>query len=176
MNTITHNRRAWDRRVKEGNSPYTQPVPSEQVEAARQGDWDIHVICSPVPKVWLGDVEGRDVLCLASGGGQQGPIIAAAGASVTIFDLSDEQLAQDRLVAERDGLMLRTVQGDMRDLSAFKDASFDLIVHPVSNCFIPDVQPLWREAFRVLRPGGQLLAGMVNPLLYALGEDDPLCI
>lgn len=60
----------------------------------------------------------------------------------------------------------------MTDLSAFSDESFDLIVQPVSNCFIPDVNPLWREAFRVLRPQGALLAGMVNPLLYALADDD----
>ena len=67
----------------------------------------------------------------------------------------------------------------MTDLSAFADASFDLIVHPISNCFIPDVNALWREAYRVLHPGGQLLAGMVNPVLYALddeGEDERLVI
>ncbi len=169
MDTITHNRSAWNQRVREGKSAYTQPVSPEQVEAARKGDWNIHVTPSPVPKPWLGDVEGQDVLCLASGGGQQGPVLAAASANVTVFDLSDEQLAQDRLVAERDGLEIRTVQGDMRDLSAFADASFDLIVHPVSNCFIPDVNPVWREAYRVLRPGGRLISGMVNPLLYAVG-------
>jgi 2-polyprenyl-3-methyl-5-hydroxy-6-metoxy-1,4-benzoquinol methylase len=70
------------------------------------------------------------VLCLASGGGQQGPILAAAGARVTVFDNSPQQLAQDRFVARREGLTLETVEGDMRDLSVFADVSFDLIVHP----------------------------------------------
>jgi ubiquinone/menaquinone biosynthesis C-methylase UbiE len=116
------------------------------------------------------------VLCLASGGGQQGPIMATAGARVTVLDLSDEQLARDREVAQREGLTLRTVQGDMTDLSAFPDGSFDLIIHPVSNCFIPDVRPLWREAYRVLRPHGALLAGMVNPVLYALADDESLML
>ena len=111
------------------------------------------------------------MLCLASGGGQQGPLLAAAGARVTVFDLADEQLGQDQFVADRDGLELTTVQGSMTDLSAFADASFDTIVHPISNCFIPDANPVWREAYRVLRPGGQLLAGMVNPVLYALDDD-----
>ncbi len=170
MDAITQNRTAWNERVQEGKNRWTQPVTSAQVEAARQGNWDIFLTPSPVPKAWL-EVQGRDLLCLASGGGQQGPILAAAGTNVTVFDLSDEQLAQDRFVAERDGLQLQTVQGDMRDLSAFEDGAFDLIVHPVSNCFIPDVQTLWQEAFRVLRPGGQLLSGMVNPLLYALDDD-----
>jgi SAM-dependent methyltransferase len=110
------------------------------------------------------------VLCLASGGGQQGPILAAAGANVTVFDNSPRQLEQDRLVAEREGLDLRTVEGDMRDLSPFPDETFDLIVHPVSNVFVPDVKPVWREAYRVLRPGGDLLSGFDNPALYIFDE------
>ena len=179
MNVQDINRQAWNRRVKEGESPYTQPVNSEQIAAAKRGEWQVRLTPGrPVPSAWL-EVAEHDVLCLASGGGQQGPLLAAAGARVTVFDLSDEQLAQDRFVAERDGLELTTVQGSMTDLSAFADASFDLIVHPISNCFIPDVNPVWREAYRVLRPGRQLLAGMVNPLLYALddeSEDERLVI
>jgi SAM-dependent methyltransferase len=69
-------------------------------------------------------------------------------------------------VAEREDLVLETVQGDMSDLSVFPDARFDLIVHPVSNLFVPDPRTVWREAFRVLRPGGSLLAGFVNPVYY----------
>ena len=80
-----------------------------------------------------------------------------------MFDNSPQQLARDRLVAEREGLEIRTVQGDMRDLSAFADASFDLVFHPVSNLFCPEVRPVWREAYRVLRQGGILLAGFMNP-------------
>jgi SAM-dependent methyltransferase len=111
------------------------------------------------------------VLCLASGGGQQGPILAAAGANVAVFDNSPRQLEQDRLVAERDGLRIRTVQGDMRDLSAFADASFDLVFHPVSNLFCPEVPPVWRECFRVLRAGGSLLAGFMNPDLFIFDRE-----
>jgi SAM-dependent methyltransferase len=120
----------------------------------------------PVPPEWFPPLVGLDVLCLACGGGQQGPILAAAGANVAVFDNSAAQLAQDRLVAERDGLIIETVQGDMADLRVFPNTRFDLIFHPVSNVFVPDVKPVWREAFRVLKPGGVLLSGFMNPVQY----------
>lgn len=149
-------------------SEWTVPVTPEAVAAARRGQWQIVLTpTKPVPREWFpSPLAGADVLCLASGGGQQGPILAATGANVTVFDNSPAQLARDRHVAERDGLALRTVQGDMAELSAFDDAVFDLVVHPVSNLFVPDVKPVWREAFRVLRPGGALLAGFSNPTQY----------
>ena len=85
---------------------------------------------------------------------------------MTVLDNSPAQLAQDRLVAEREGLDLKTVEGDMRDLSEFPDDSFDLVFHPVSNLFVPEVRPVWAEAHRVLRRGGVLLAGFINPAYY----------
>ncbi len=109
------------------------------------------------------------MLGLACGGGQQGPIFAALGATVTIFDNSPAQLNQDRVIADREGLTLRTVEGDMRDLFGFADESFDLVFNPVSTVFCPEVRPIWREAFRVLRRGGLLLAGFANPIYYMFG-------
>lgn len=166
-----YNREAWDREVAGGNK-WTVPVGPEAIAAARNGEWDIVLTPTiPVPREWFGALAGADVLCLASGGGQQGPILAAAGARVTVYDNSPAQLAQDRTVAERDGLTLRTVEGDMRDLGALADASFDLVVHPCSNCFIPDICPVWHEAFRVLRPGGALLSGFTSPVRYIFDHD-----
>lgn len=152
--------------VAAGNE-WTLPVSAEAVARARAGDWQVVLTpTKPVPASWFGELRGKRVLGLASGGGQQGPLFAAAGAEVTIFDNSPAQLAQDRAVAERDGLTIVTVEGDMRDLSVFADASFDLVFHPCSNAFVPDVRPVWREAARVLRPGGDLLSGVTNPVVY----------
>ena len=160
------NRSAWDRQVEDGN-PWTVPVSTEEVEAARQGRWQILLTPSkPVPREWFPQLIGLDVLCLASGGGQQAPILAAAGATVTVLDNSPRQLAQDRTVAERDALFIGTVEGDLAELSMFADETFGLIVHPVSNCFAPEIRPVWLEAFRVLRRGGLLLAGFANPVRY----------
>jgi SAM-dependent methyltransferase len=168
-----HNRRAWDREVRDGNR-WTVPISPEATARAREGDWE--VLLTPnkvVPTGWFPrhpDLSGLRILGLACGGGQQGPLFAAAWAEVTVIDNSPAQLDRDRQVAEREGLAIRCVEGDMRDLSLFAAESFDLVFHPVSNCFVPDVRPVWREAFRVLRPGGSLLSGLCNPALYLFDD------
>ena len=170
---LQYNRDAWNAQVANENR-WTRPVSTEEIEKARQGDWQIVLTpVKPVPREWFPDFNERDsrVLCLASGGGQQGPILAAAGAIVTVFDNSEAQLQQDILVAERDSLSIAIEQGDMADLSRFPDASFDLIFHPCSNCFVPDVNPVWREAFRVLKAGGHLLSGFTNPVRYMFDDE-----
>jgi SAM-dependent methyltransferase len=174
MNTpddiLAYNRQAWDRQVERSN-PWTLPVGPEKVARARRGDWQIVLTpTKPVPAEWFPPLVGLDVLCLASGGGQQGPILAAAGASVTVYDNSPAQLAQDRTVADREGMTIETVLGDMAHLSVFPEARFDLIVHPVSNVFVPDVRPVWKESFRVLKPGGSLLAGFMNPVQFLFDD------
>lgn len=167
-----YNRKAWDAEVDRGNR-WTKPVAPEVIADARAGTWSVLLTeGKPVPRHWFPQSMDVDVLCLASGGGQQGPIIAAAGARVTVLDNSPRQLAQDRFVAERDGLDLRLVEGDMADLSQLESQSFDLVFHPVSNCFASNVRPVWREAFRVLRPGGCLLAGFLNPVIYIFDLDE----
>jgi SAM-dependent methyltransferase len=171
MDIVSHNREAWDRQVAEGNR-WTLPVGPDEIAAARRGDWSIVLTASkPVPRDWFPPLQGCRVLCLASGGGQQAPVLAAAGAIVTTLDNSPRQLQQDRLVAQREGLLIETVQGDMADLSAFPDGAFDLVFHPVANVFAPAVRPVWREAFRVLRSGGVLLAGFMNPDRYIFDND-----
>ncbi len=171
MDITGFNRDAWSRQVEKGN-PWTVPVTPEQVAEARAGRWSVLLTPErPVPRPWFGALDGADVLALASGGGQQACILAAAGARVTLLDLAPGQLARDREVAARDGLAMRIEEGDMRDLSRFPDASFDLVFHPVSNLFVPDVRPVWRECARVLRPGGRLLAGFCQPFMFLFDDD-----
>ncbi len=167
IDPVAHNSAAWDREVDSGNE-WTVPVGPEVIAKARHGDWSVVLIgYEPTPRDWFpADLTGAEILCLASGGGQQGPVLAAAGAIVTVLDNSAKQLERDESVAARDGLTLRTVLGDMRDLSAFGDESFDVVFNPVSNVFCPELEPVWRECFRVLRTGGTLMAGFVNPDLF----------
>ncbi len=173
MDIINHNSSAWDSVVDSGESEWTQPVSEDDIENARKGEFAIVLTPNiPVPRDWFPeDFSGKDVLCLASGGGQQVPVLSALGANVTSFDNSRKQLEQDEFVATRDGLDIRIEQGDAADLSRFQDESFDLIWHPVSNCFMPNIEPVWNEAYRVLRKKGVMLAGFFNPVLFIFDRE-----
>jgi SAM-dependent methyltransferase len=167
MDVRSYNREAWNREVEGGDNRWTQPVSHEVMEKAKRGEFSILLTENiPVPHRWFPPLRGADVLCLASGGGQQGPIFAALGAKTTVFDNSPSQLKQDQLVAEREALSLKTVEDDAADLSMFADESFDLIFNPVSTVFMPDVRVVWQECARVLRPGGILMTGSMNPVHY----------
>ncbi|WFF83878.1 class I SAM-dependent methyltransferase [Delftia tsuruhatensis] len=173
IDILAHNTAAWNQQAAK-SCDWSRPVDSAEIARARAGSWQARLTPGPLPAGWLDDVRGLRILCLASGGGQQAPILAAAGAQVTVFDASAGQLAQDRHVAEREGLALTCVQGDMRDLGVFADASFDVIFHPISNLYVPDVRPVWRECARVLTTGGRLLSSFWNPVVFVEDRDPAL--
>jgi len=167
MDTVKYNQNSWDKLV-EKQDKWTTPVDEPTIAAARNGDWSVVLTPNkPVPRKWFpSKLSGKSVLCLASGGGQQGPILAAAGAIVTVLDNSPKQLEQDQNVAYRERLAITLELGDMKDLSRFEDEKFDVVFHPTSNCFIDTILPVWSEAYRVLKPGGTLLSGFANPIMY----------
>lgn len=170
MNIAEYNRDAWDKQVDQKNR-WTIPVDHDTIEYAKTGKWEIVLTpIKPVPQNWFSPLNGCKVLCLASAGGQQAPILSAAGADVTVIDNSPKQLAQDKLVADRENLKIKSVLGNMKDLSVFDDGSFDLIFHPVSNCFVDDINSVWKECFRVLNTGGILMAGFSNPVRYIFDQ------
>ena len=149
------------------------PITREQFADARNGTWSMVLTpTKPVPKSWFPELAGARVLGLASGGGQQMPIFAARGALCTVLDYSERQIESERLVAEREGYAIEAVRADMTKPLPFADASFDLIFHPVSNCYVEDVLHVWRECFRILRPGGRLMAGLDNGFNYLFDEDE----
>lgn len=172
MNYTDINADTIDRWVEEGWE-WGVPISREEYAAARAGEWSMLLTpAKSVPKDWFPPLRGARVLGLASGGGQQMPIFAALGAECTVLDYSRRQLESERLVAEREGYAIRIVRADMTKPLPLEDGSFDLIFHPVSNCYIRDVLPLWRECARVLRPGGLLMAGLDNGFNYLFEETD----
>ncbi len=128
------------------------PIAHEQFEAAKQGKWNVVLTpTKPVPHEWFGDIKGKKILGLASGGGQQMPIFAALGADCTVLDYSPKQLESERLVAKREGYPIRIVWADMTKSFPFEAEEFDLIFHPVSNCYVEDIKSIWKECWRVLK-------------------------
>jgi SAM-dependent methyltransferase len=120
----------------------------------------------------LGDLTGKEVLCLAGGGGQQSAAFALLGARVTVLDLAPAQLERDQAVAAHYQVAITTRQGDMRDLSSFAPAAFDLVWHPYSLNFVPDVGVVFGEVARVLRSGGLYYLQCANPFFLGLDQRD----
>ena len=161
-----------DRWVEEGWE-WGVPISHETYVKALAGEWEVFLTpTKPVPHDWIGDLSGKKVLGLASGGGQQMPVFAALGAECTVLDYSPRQLESERLVAGREGYPIRIVRADMTRPLPFDDGEFDLIFHPVSNCYVREVGPIWRECFRVLSPGGVLLAGMDHYVNYIVDDTE----
>jgi len=157
----------------EGSWEWGIPVSEEICEKARHGEWG--VVLTPtitVPLEWFPPLQGLKLLGLASGGGQQMPIFSILGAQCTVMDFSDRQLESERLVSSREGYDIDIVKADMSKRFPFEDETFDLIFHPVSNVYVEDVYHVWQECYRVLRPGGVLLAGLDNGINFLFGSDD----
>lgn len=129
-----------------------------------------------VPRDWFGELSGKKVLGLASGGGQQMPIFAALGAECTVLDYSDKQLESEAMVAAREGYQIRIIKADMTKPLPFEDDAFDLIFHPVSNCYVENVQPIWHECYRILKKGGILLSGLDIGINYLFDDSEKILV
>ena len=166
------NAQVIDRWVEEGWE-WGVPIDHETFVKAQDGQWDVVLTpTKPVPHSWFGDLNGKKVLGLASGGGQQMPIFAVLGAECTILDYSPRQLESERLVAQREGYNIRIIRADMTKPLPFGDEEFDLIFHPVSNCYVEKVEPIFKECYRILKHGGIFLAGLGNEVNYLVDEDE----
>lgn len=158
--------------IKEGWE-WGTPISHEIYEKAKKDDWFVLLTpTKPVPREWFCNMKGAKVLGLASGGGQQMPIFTAIGADCTVLDYSELQLLSEKQVAEREGYEIKTIKADMTKPLPFEDETFDLIFHPVSNCYVEDVIPIWKECYRVLKKGGILLSGLDNGFNYLFDENE----
>jgi SAM-dependent methyltransferase len=157
---IRHNQTQWDELAR-ARLEYTLPLLDLTPAAARQ---------RVDPEGIIGDVAGKDVLCLATGGGQQSACFALLGANVTVVDLSPIQLERDQEAAAHYGYAVHTIHGDMRDLSMLADSSFDLVYQAYSINFVPSVAPVFAEVARLLRPGGRYQVQWANPFTQSVDD------
>lgn len=152
---------------------WSKPVSHEEFLKAKQGNWNVFLTPTvPVPHNWLGDLKGKKILGLASGGGQQMPIFSALGAECTVLDYSTKQIESEIMVSKREGYEIEVIEGDMTKNLPFEDESFDIVFNPVSNCYVEDVYHVFNEAYRVLKKTGVLLAGLNNEINYIVDNDE----
>lgn len=176
MNYQDINAQTIDRWIEEGWE-WGIPISHEEYEKAQAGEWDMLLTPTKfVPHAWFGELKGKKVLGLASGGGQQMPIFAAMGADCTVLDYSPKQLERERLVAEREGYAIKIIRADMTKPLPFADETFDLIFHPVSNCYVEEVKPIFKECARILKHGGILLSGLDNGVNYLVDDDETMIV
>lgn len=172
MNYQDKNATTIDKWIEEGWE-WGKPITHEEYINATKGIWN--VVLTPtknVPHEWFGSLKGKKVLGLASGGGQQMPIFTALQANCTVLDYSTKQLESEKMVSEREGYNIEIVQADMTKRLPFNDEEFDLIFHPVSNCYVEEVKPIFKECYRILKKGGILLCGLDNGINYILDEQE----
>lgn len=154
QNAIEHNRRAWDDLARQ-KQRFTQPAKDEEF---------VDPLSILDGSGWLGgNISGKKLLCLAAGGGRQGPLYAATGADVTVVDVSAAQLELDREVAASRRLTLKTVQTSMDDLSMFRIGEFDIVIHPVSTCYVDDLNAIYQQVAKVTRVHGTYISQHKQP-------------
>ena len=176
MNYQDINAATIDRWIEEGWE-WGIPISHEVYLNARAGEWDMLLTPTKlVPHAWFGELKGKKVLGLASGGGQQMPIFAALGAECTVLDYSERQLESERQVAQREGYTIEIIRADMTKPLPFDDETFDLIFHPVSNCYVKEVKPIFKECARILKKGGILLSGLDNGVIYLVNDDETMIV
>jgi SAM-dependent methyltransferase len=160
------NRDAWDRLADDPQFAGAGALPESPTAAlAALDDW-----------VSREGVHGKAVLCLGAGGGRHGPLLARAGAVVTVVDFSERQLDHDRRAAETHGLDLRTLCASIDKLHGLQDRSFDLAIQPVSACYVPDVEKVYAEVARALRPGGLYVMQHKQPASLQAGDDGRISV
>src|SRR3954470_24940356 len=155
MNDVhVQNRSLWDERARR-RMPHTECASDEDFRRPLK-------ILDPCG--WLeGTLAGKRVLCLAAGGGKHSVLCAAAGAKVTVVDISPEMLAYDRELAARRGVAVRIVEASMDHMPMLHESEFEVVIQPVSTCYVPDVRAVYREVARVTAPGGLYISQHKQP-------------
>ena len=164
-----------DRWVDEGWE-WGQPISHEIYEKALKGDWGVYLTPTKfMPKEWFpASLKGLKILGLASGGGQQMPIFKALGADVTVLDYSLRQLESEKMVSEREGYSINIVHYDMTKPLPFENEEFDIIFHPVSNVYVEEVKPIFKECYRILKKGGILVCGLDNGINFITNDEEKI--
>jgi len=173
-NIITKNKEEWNENAETMSHPGTIPWLNLNMEVLHKLTETENPMLSKIRKLIYGNLKGKKVLCLASGGGQQSAVFSLLGADVTVADISQSQLNGDIKAAKHYGYEIKTFLCSMTDLSVFEAELFDIVLQPVSICYVPDVMPVYKEVYRVLKQGGIYSISHVNPTTYPAYFDNDI--
>lgn len=172
MNYQDINSKTIDKWVEDGWE-WGKPISIDIYNDALNGKWDVLLTpTKPVPHHWFGELNGKKLLGLASGGAQQIPIFCALGAKCVVLDNSKRQIESEIELSKKCNYEVETLLYDMTKKLPFDDESFDIIFHPVSNCYVLEVEPIFKECYRILKKGGILLCGLDNGINYVFDDEE----
>lgn len=121
----------------------------------------------------LGDVSGLRCIVLGCGGGQDCIVLAKQGAHVIGVDLSDEQIAFGRKLAEREGVLVTLLQGSVEELKGIDDESQDRALSLHALNYVEHAERALAEAHRVLLPGSAFVLSVHHPFYGCLEREPP---
>lgn len=153
---------AWDRLAARAQDDdplpddvrYGGPIPSER---------DLRLI---------GDVEGKRVVDLGCGRGDNAIVLARAGAHVIGVDISRGQLARLKRRADRAEARVETHRSDAADLAFLRADSIDVALSTGTIEHVEDLDRFFRQVHRVLRPGAAFVFSSPHPVALCIARDD----
>ncbi len=130
-----------------------------------EGDLWHRTLINPTLLSVVGKVAGAQVLDLACGNGALSRTLARSGAHVVGADMAPTFVARARQREAQAPLGIAYHVADAADLSAFADASFELVVCNMGIQDMPDatVQAAFQEVSRLLEPSGRFVASLEHP-------------
>lgn len=156
------NEKSWDKLASYYQSAQIISVENYHYNSHGPGDNELGII---------GEVQGLDILEVGCGGGQNAIVLAKQGAkSVTGIDQSKNQLEFARQLAESQGVQVTFLKRDMEDMSGIADSSIDLVVSSHAMNYASNIDRVFRECSRVLKPNGRIVICMNHPTWIVLGE------
>lgn len=119
----------------------------------------------------LGDLAGTKAIELGCGGAQFGIAVSERGADVTGVDISAEQLAYARALADERDQDVEFVETSVTDMPMIPDATYELAFSAWAFQWVADLDACFAEAYRILEDGGRFVFSVDHPYYKILDPE-----
>jgi SAM-dependent methyltransferase len=121
----------------------------------------------------LGSVEGKRILDLGCGTGHNAIALARQGAKVIGVDESSDQIADARAACEREGVRVELHHAPLAELAFLRADTIDGAVSVFGLAPVEDVDRVFRQVHRVLRPEMTFVVSLPHPAFAVVDPVDP---